>query len=71
MGICNSAIGRLIQTQMLRLSCLKDLQTMNFDKTNYFFFFLLSAYSMILNYGIDKREVERFISSMYFFVQHL
>lgn len=22
---------------------------------------------MILNYGIDKREVERFISSMYFF----
>lgn len=69
MGICNSAIGRLIQTQMLRLSCLKDLQAMNFDKTNYFF--LLSAYSMILNYGIDKREVERFISSMYFFVQYL
>lgn len=69
-GICNSAIGRLIQTPVLKLSCLKDLQSMNFDKTNNFLKnYLLIAWFWI--YGVDKREVERFISSKSFSVQYL
>lgn len=70
MGISNSAIGRLIQTQMLKRNCLKDLQSMNFDKTNYFLKnCLLIAWFFI--YSIGKREVERFISSVSFSVQYL
>lgn len=69
-GIFNSAIGRLIQTQMLKLNCLKNLQSMNFDKTNYFLKNCpLIAWFWI--YGVDKREVERFISSISSSVQYL
>lgn len=70
MGICNNPIGRLIQAQMLKLNCLKDLQSMNFDKTKYFLKNcpLLAWFSI---YGVDKREVVRFISSISFSVQYL